>query len=73
MIALITASYWDTDDHEMKKGYVAKSDCDSFREAAEYAEFVYGKEMDEVKIEILDTELYLSEEIFAAIREDKYL
>lgn len=73
MIALITVSYWDEDINEMKNGYVAKSDCDSFKDAAEAAEAIYEDSLETVKIELLDTELYLTEEIFQSIREDRYL
>lgn len=73
MVALITAEYWDDDTKKMEKSYVVKTDCESFREAAEYAELVYGSDLDTLKIELLDTTLYLNEEIFQAIREDRYL
>lgn len=73
MIALITADYWDCETNKTEKSYVAKSDCESFKEAAEYAEMVYGDDLEALKIEILETELYLNEEIFQAIREERYL
>ena len=73
MIALITASYWDEEEHKMRDGYVAKSNCSSFVEAADYAESIYGKCLDVITIEILDTELYLNEEIFEGIRQDKFV
>lgn len=73
MIALITVTYWDEDARKFKDSYVAKSECESFSAAAQYAEQIYGDDLGTLKIELLDTALYLSEEIFQAIREDKYL
>lgn len=71
MVALIKAYWWDEDKDENRVDYLGVSNCDTFVQAGEYLEGLYGGACDKAEIEFLDTELYLSEEIFDAIRKDK--
>lgn len=68
MIAIIKVRFWDDFNKCEKIEYQGLNPCDSFVEAAEYANSYYGDSLIELSIEILDNGLILTEENVELLR-----
>lgn len=72
MLALIKGRVYDDIDGVYQDWYTLRDNCETYAEAAEYADEIFGKELEIVQIEIIDTGLYVDAEVFEKLKGDYY-
>ena len=75
MTAIIKVTWYDDyrdTNPVLVEDYMGMSECNSFEEAAAYAEREYGELIEKLEIELLDSTLYLTADNVKALHDGKF-